>query len=343
MEITTKTSHSRIILERDCRNHIRDYIDVDRKILIISDEGVPYSYVEDVRSQCPQAYVHIISQGEESKSLEEVKRIALQLLKYDFTEQDLIFAIGGGVVGDLSGFVASAYRCGIPYVSLPTTTLSQIDSSIGGKTAVNLNGVKNVIGSLFHPQCVLIDLNTLKTLHPRQYYSGLIEAIKAGMIRDPQLFAIFEQHQADFDGTIPPLDLEEIIERALIVKKEIVEEDEKETGMRKLLNFGHTIGHGIESIYHLQGYTHGESVGIGMMMILRNPDLRQRLESILKKMNLSVSADYEPSQLMGLIAKDKKADGDHISIVQVDVIGQAYTKEITLEELADYIQEDIKL
>lgn len=337
MEVKTRNYTSTIILERDCRKHISDYINLNRKIMIISDEGVPSQYVETIQSQCANSYVYIVEQGEGAKSLKNVEKICIKLYELQFDEQDLIFAVGGGVVGDLSGYVASIYKLGIPYVSLPTTTLSQVDSSIGGKTAVNLDHVKNIIGSFCHPEVVFIDLNTLATLSHRQYYSGLVESLKAGMIRDPKLFELFENNKADFNGDMPPHDLEEIIERSLLIKRDIVEADEKEQGLRKLLNFGHTFGHAIESIYDLHVLTHGESVGIGMMMILKNETIKEQLKEILIKMKMPYEANYEKEEILRYITNDKKAEGDMIDIVQVDKIGKGYIKKISIKELETYI------
>lgn len=341
MEVHTPHGISHIHIQRDVRMHIGDYLNVQCKVLIISDDGVPYEYVQTIAMQCPQASVHIVAHGEVSKSLEQVKEIVCRLVELDFKKTDMIFAVGGGVIGDLSGYVAASYRLGIPYASLPTTTLSQIDSSIGGKTAVNLHGVKNILGAFYHPQHVFIDLNTLQTLSRRQYYSGLVEALKAGMIRDPKLFSLFENNDANFNGKLPPADLEEIIERSLIVKRDIVEADERENGQRKLLNFGHTLGHAVESCYALKGLTHGESVGIGMMMILKQESLRQRLKKILMKMNLPYDADCDTEQLLAYVERDKKAADSMISIVQVDSIGEGYVKELPICELRNYMEEKV--
>lgn len=338
MIIHSEKTKSKIYIERDCRLHIKDYICVQRKVMIISDDGVPKEYVEAIASQCPQPFIHIVKQGEGSKSLSVVEEICQELYHHGFGNEDLIFAVGGGVIGDLSGYIASVYKLGIPFVSLPTTTLSQIDSSIGGKTAVNLHNVKNIIGAFYHPEVVLIDLNTLATLSHRQYYSGLVEALKAGIIRDPILFSLFEQNVVDFNCTLPPKDLEQIIERSLIIKRDVVEEDEKESGLRKILNFGHTFGHAIESMYGLHGYTHGECVGIGMVMILQDPILREKVKTILYKMKLPYEADYDEEVLLEYVTKDKKAQGSTISLVLVDEVGKAYVNDVEISDLKNYIQ-----
>lgn len=331
-------NQSDIYIKRDIRNSIKDYIDLSCKVFILSDDGVPYEYIQSIANQCLSPFIKIVKHGEIAKSLSMVKEISEDLYQNNFNNEDIIFAVGGGVIGDLSGFVASIYRQGIRVISLPTTTLSQIDSSIGGKTAVNLSGVKNIIGSFYQPTQVFIDLNTLSTLTRREYYSGLVEALKAGMIRDPELFNIFKYHVTDFKEDIPPNDLEEIMVRALKVKRDIVEQDEKELGLRKLLNFGHTIGHAIESINMPEMY-HGECVGLGMLMILENQEIKNTLYEILRKMGMPTKTNYDIDSILALIKADKKIHDSKITIVQVDEIGKGYLKDVDLEWIRKHMEE----
>lgn len=327
MNIQLAERTSRIYIERDCRLHLEKYISLDCKVMVITDEGVPKQYHEEVLKQCKNGYLFVAKQGEETKSLEVYKQILQKLLALDFSRKDLIIALGGGVIGDLSGFVAGTFKRGMRFASIPTTTLSQIDSSIGGKVAVNMGEVKNVVGTFYHPEAVLIDLNTLSTLSERHYNNGLVEAVKAGLIGDAELFELFEK-----TGHIEN-DLEEIIVRALQVKKNVVEQDEKEENLRKILNFGHTIGHAIESIYHLEGYYHGECVGIGMMMILEKEEIRERLRKVLCKLNVPLSASYDVEEVIHFIKKDKKANGKYVTVVQVDKVGEAKLLPIEIESL----------
>lgn len=327
MNIQLAERTSRIYIERDCRLHLEKYISLDCKVMVITDEGVPKQYHEEVLKQCKNGYLFVAKQGEETKSLEVYEQILQKLLALDFSRKDLIIALGGGVIGDLSGFVAGTFKRGMRFASIPTTTLSQIDSSIGGKVAVNMGEVKNVVGTFYHPEAVLIDLNTLSTLSERHYNNGLVEAVKAGLIGDAELFELFEK-----TGHIEN-DLEEIIVRALQVKKNVVEQDEKEENLRKILNFGHTIGHAIESIYHLEGYYHGECVGIGMMMILEKEEIRERLRKVLCKLNVPLSADYDVEEVIHFIKKDKKANGKYVTVVQVDKVGEAKLLPIEIESL----------
>ena len=184
MNIQLAEKTSRIYIERDCRLHLEKYISLDCKVMVITDEGVPKQYYEEVLSQCKEGCLFVAKQGEETKSLTVYEQILNRLLELDFSRKDLVIALGGGVIGDLSGFVAGTFKRGMRFASIPTTTLSQIDSSIGGKVAVNMGEVKNVVGTFYHPEAVLIDLNTLSTLPERHYHNGLVEAVKAGLIAD---------------------------------------------------------------------------------------------------------------------------------------------------------------
>ena len=302
------------------------------KIMIISDDRVYCYYGEALKKNLSEKYEcaeTVIPHGEPSKAFETLPGVYSSLLEAKISRTDLIVALGGGVVGDLAGFVAATFKRGMKFASIPTTTLSQIDSSIGGKVAVNLGEVKNVIGTFYHPEVVLIDLNTLRTLPKRHYYNGLVEAVKAGMIADPEIFRLFEEEEIDQA-------LEEIITRSLIVKKHVVEEDEKEQNLRKILNFGHTIGHAIESIYHLHDYYHGECVAMGMMKILEDEQLKELLKSILKKMEIPLDVTYEIQEVIDFIKKDKKASGDQITIVQVREIGKAELIDMKIEDMRKF-------
>ena len=214
---------------------------------------------------------------------------------------------------------------GIDFIQIPTTTLSQIDSSIGGKVAINLDDVKNIVGAFYQPKAVFIDTDTLLTLPKRHFYNGLVEALKAGLIYDEKLFALFEEEDI-------PAHLEEIIYHALCVKKAVVEADEKELGLRKILNFGHTIGHAIESYYHLSQYLHGECVAMGMLYFM-SEDVQKRVLPIYKRMHLQSDVPYDSDEVFEILCKDKKASGDHVTVVKVNTIGKAELKEWKLSDV----------
>ena len=187
-----------IILERGCTNHLCEHIDVKRKSFVISDDGVPEVWKQRIMEQLEDAVLMVVKQGEAAKSFEVYEQCLREMLKHNFHRKDQVIALGGGVVGDLSGFVAASYMRGIDFIQIPTTTLSQIDSSIGGKVAINVDHVKNCVGAFWQPKIVLIDPDTLNTLPKRHVSNGLIEALNAGCIQDAELFRIFEEE--DIEG-----------------------------------------------------------------------------------------------------------------------------------------------
>ena len=223
MVINVKTSMSGydIVIENNAINNINKYLNLSNKVLIVTDDGIPEIYIKTVKNQIKNCYVYTIKQGEASKSFENYQAILTYMVDNDFTRSDIVIALGGGVVGDLAGFVSSTYMRGIKFVNIPTTLLSQVDSSIGGKTAIDLNNVKNVVGSFYQPSLVIIDPNTLKTLDKRQLHSGLVEAIKMSITNNKDLFKLIKE------STDLNKDLLEIIYQAILIKKEIVEKDEK--------------------------------------------------------------------------------------------------------------------
>ncbi len=328
MNVRTSQNMYEIRMEHGLLYHVSEIIQDAEHPFLVSDSGVPQQWRDALQKQYPDAHMHVIEQGERSKSIKVCSEILEDMLKHDVSRRDKIIALGGGVVTDIAGFAASIYMRGIRYINIPTTTLAQIDSSIGGKTAVDLAGVKNSIGSFWQPEMVLIDPDVLTTLSERHLHNGLIEAVKAGMIKDPALFELFEND--DYMDH-----LEEIIERSLQVKKEIVEEDEKETGVRKLLNFGHTFGHAYESYYKLDQYYHGECVGMGMMTILNDENIRKRLQAVLERLKAPLNCAADADAVVSLIHNDKKTDHDTVQIVQVNEIGHAELQKWTMKEIEE--------
>lgn len=320
-----------IVMERGALAHIHDWIDESRNVMIVTDDLVPQAYIDMLLAQLPHGIVHVVKHGEQAKSLEVFAEVNEDLLKHHFSRKDLMIALGGGVVGDLCGYVAASYMRGIPFIQIPTTTLSQIDSSIGGKVAINFHGVKNIIGAFYQPKLVIIDPNTLATLPRRHYINGLVEALKAGLIYDPELFALFEQGDIDQD-------IEMIIEKALRVKKAVVEQDEREQNLRKILNFGHTIGHAIESSYHLSELYHGECVALGMRYFIKDPQLKKRTLAIYEKLGLTAEVPVNPDALIDIIQNDKKADHDQVDTVWVSELGKAEIKAMKLTEIRQVLE-----
>ena len=324
-----------IVVRRGALARVNQLVNLNRKVLVVTDEGVPRSYVETILAQCSRGVEVCVPQGEGSKSFACLERILTTMLEAGFGRSDAVLALGGGVVGDLAGFAAACYMRGVDFINCPTTTLSQIDSSIGGKTAVNLAGTKNVVGAFHQPRLVVADPDTLDTLPRRHFINGLAEAVKAGLIADEDLFELFETGDADKD-------LEEILYRSLVVKKNVVENDERETGRRAVLNFGHTIGHGIESAEHLGGLYHGECVALGMLPMIEDEALRSRVKAVYKRLGLPASIEYDGDEIFRFATHDKKASGDAVTVVRVPELGQVRLDKIPLEELRTLIGEGIQ-
>lgn len=298
----------------------------DRKYLIITDENIPTSIIDKVRKNIDNSFLYVLKPSENSKNFENYKSIQEFLLKNNFSRADSIIAIGGGMVGDISAFVASTYMRGISFYNIPTTLLSQVDSSIGGKTAINLSNVKNIVGTFYEPKGVIIDTTTLRTLEKRELYSGLVESIKMAATLDIDFFEFLK----NCDDIMP--NISTIITKSIMLKKMIVEKDEKENNIRKVLNFGHTIGHAIEeqSDYKL---LHGECVGIGMLYF-SSDDVKNEISSLLKKYNLPTSYNIDKNKVTNLISHDKKSTGDTVSIIYVDKIGTYEIRKMSLDEIS---------
>ena len=320
-----------IELERGNLDKASELLNLNRKVMIITDEGVPSAYAEKIAMQCKEAYIKVVPCGEGSKSFATTEEILTEMLGHQFSRKDCVVGVGGGVVGDLSGFVASLYMRGIDFYNVPTTLLSQVDSSIGGKTAVNLAGIKNIIGAFHQPKAVLIDPDTLNSLSERQIVNGLVEAIKMGATSDKELFDLFLN-----DDWRKHLDL--IIEKALLVKKYVVEQDEKESHLRKILNFGHTIGHGFESAAHGR-YLHGECVALGMLY-MSSEGVQEQLCKIYEKLGFEVPEFYtfDMEAVKEAITHDKKASNSNCSVVFVSEIGNGKIEEWSMDAVLDRLE-----
>ena len=319
-----------IVLEQGALKKAGQLLDLDRRVLIVTDSGTPRRYADALAAQCREPILITIPGGEASKSIAQFEQLLSTMLRADFTRKDCVAAVGGGVVGDLSAFAASCYMRGIDFYNIPTTLLSQVDSSVGGKTAVNLDGVKNIVGTFCQPSRVLIDPETLQSLDPRQLHAGLAEAIKMAATFDPELFALIEASESLQD------DLPEIIRRSLCIKRDVVEQDPKEHGLRKVLNFGHTVGHAIES-YHKGAMLHGECVSLGMLPMCSAP-VRGRLKKVLEKYQLPTQIAQARQQLLPYLLHDKKMGTGRISVVFVEEIGTFTLRELSPEDILDLLE-----
>lgn len=305
------------------------FFNLERRVLIVTDDGVPQEYAETVASLSKEARIITVKQGEGSKSLNCFENICKEMLDFGMTRTDCVVAVGGGVVGDLAGFAAASYMRGVDFYNIPTTLLSQVDSSIGGKTAVNLDGVKNILGSFYQPHGVIIDPDLLSTLPERHFNNGMAEVIKMATTSDKELFELLEKGDAKEN-------IEEIIERSIRIKKAVVEEDEREGGVRKILNFGHTLGHGIEAADEMSGLYHGECVSIGMTVCVSD-SVKERLVSLLKKNGLPVRYEGDITKAVAFIRQDKKCDGNSISAIFVNEIGSCIIEKMDADDFYNLV------
>lgn len=318
-----------IVLKRGSLNELSLHLKLDRKVLIVTDSGVPKEYSQTVAKQCKTPFIVTIKEGEASKNFDNYKMLLQKLVEYDFARSDAVIAVGGGVVGDLAGFVAASYMRGVDFYNIPTTVLSQVDSSIGGKVAIDFSGYKNLVGAFYPPKAVIIDPETLKTLPERQISNGLAEAVKMALTSNAKLFDIFENKNIMEN-------IDRIIEESLKIKRFVVENDERETGLRKILNFGHTLGHAIE--VQKEGIYHGECVALGMLPMCSN-EIRKRLIKVLEKLNLPTKISFDSDKIIEAMKHDKKISGDSITVITVDEIGSYKMEDIKFLELASKLKE----
>ncbi len=318
-----------VIIKRGLLSHINDFIDASREIVIISDDNIPKKYIDEIKPQLNNPLTLFVPQGETSKSMETAYSLVNQMIENKITRGCLIIALGGGVIGDLSGFVASIYLRGVDYIQIPTTLLSQVDSSVGGKVAVNAEKMKNAIGYFKQPIKVLIDTNTLKTLDQRQVSSGIAEMIKYGLIASKSLFNALLNNNV-FDN------IEEYIYECIKIKKDIVVQDEFDYGTRQLLNYGHTIGHAIEQ-YSNYDLLHGEAISIGMTLMSNGYSFSKDLKKVLTKYNLPTSYEYDKEVIYDLVRTDKKANKTNMNIIIVEEVGNGLIKPINISQIKERI------
>ena len=322
------------------------------EVLVVTNETVAPLYLQSVLDvltdyRCESV---VLPDGEQYKTLEVLNQVFDQLLTSHFSRQVTLIALGGGVIGDMAGFAAACYQRGVPFIQIPTTLLSQVDSSVGGKTAVNHALGKNMIGAFYQPQCVIADTDSLNTLEDRQLSSGLAEVIKYGLINDPDFFTWLEQNMPALRAREPDV-LAEAIERSCVDKANLVAADELEHGVRALLNLGHTFGHAIETGMGYGNWLHGEAIACGMVMAA---DLSQRLgwltaqdvdriKDILMSAGLPITTPQGMTveQFMTLMSVDKKVQNGVIRLVLLQDIGKAvisddYSSDLLTETLESF-------
>ncbi len=319
----------------------------DRKICIVTDINVNllYGHVgqplwKSLEEAGFDVYKYVFSGGEKTKTMETVADILNYLADNQFTRSDLLLALGGGITGDITGYTAASFMRGIEFIQVPTTLLATVDSSVGGKTGVNLNAGKNLAGAFWQPSLVLFDPDVLSTLSYDLKLDGVAEAVKAGIIADSTIIDMIN----DCDSLEDDVFLTELAAKAVKVKRHIVEEDEKENGARQLLNFGHTIAHAIEkcSSYEI---SHGHAVAIGMAIVSSacdklgwsNEKCAETIIGILNKFKFPLRCPYSPAELTEAALQDKKRRGGQITLVIPDAIGKCELKKVPVEELGEFI------
>ena len=328
LEVNLPNNQYEIIIEKASINNLKTYLPLSSKVLVVTDSGIPKIYVETVLNSYQDSYLVTIEQGEKNKNYDNYLKIIDTLASLSFTRTDAVIAVGGGVVGDLAAFATSTYMRGIAFYNIPTTLLSQVDSSIGGKTGIDFKGYKNLIGTFYQPKKVIIDPFTLNTLSARLFNEGLAEVIKMALCFDQDLFNVIKNSTNIKD------DIEEIIIKALQIKKRVVEQDEKEQGLRRVLNYGHTLGHAFEALMNGALY-HGEAVAIGMMY-MASYEVKKELNLVLTKFNLPTNIKLSYDEVIEKVKKDKKKDQDEINIVYVNKIGSFEIRKIKIDDLKEY-------
>lgn len=310
------------------------------RILIVTDDNVAPLHADAFTARLPEAaekHIFTLPHGEEHKSIETVMSIIAYLKAHDFDRNDLIIALGGGVTGDMAAFAASIYMRGIDFVNVPTTLLSQVDSSVGGKTGVDFSGAKNIIGTFYQPIAVICDTDYLKTLPDDIFADGCAEVIKYAFINDPDLLGLID------DGIKKNID--EVVARCVSNKNDIVSRDEFDRGERALLNFGHTVGHAVEGLSEYK-ISHGKAVAIGMSVIsnaceaagICESGVFERLNSVLTANSLPTKTDFSAEDLTRAIKNDKKKSGDEISVIVPVSLSKTQIKKVSFDELYSFIK-----
>lgn len=339
LEIHGSTGDSTILIGESLR-YLRKYIPAE-EVVIITDTNVRHYYLKDF----PSSEVIEIGTGEKIKNLDTVQAIYGKLVELEAGRSSFIVGIGGGIVCDIAGFVASTYLRGVRFGFVSSTLLSQVDASVGGKNGVNFGGYKNMVGVFNQPEFVICDMNVLRTLPEREILCGLAEIVKHAAIGDANLFTYLEEHYEralELDTEV----IERLVYDSVVIKSTIVNRDEKEEGERRKLNFGHTFGHAIEKT---TGVPHGEAVSAGMLVASALSAKRghlpageaERIEKLLKKLKLPTRLQLDGDTVLDALRKDKKRKGDSIDFVLLHGIGNAVVEKISIRELEAVVNEII--
>ena len=330
---------------------LQDFNINERRVAIIADSNTTSLYGEEIKSlldgNCKKVILHSFPAGEENKTLDTVKNIYKTLIEEKYDRKDLLLALGGGVVGDITGYAAATYLRGVDFIQLPTTLLAQVDSSIGGKTGVDFDGYKNMVGAFYMPKLVYMNISALKTLDERQFFSGFAEVMKHGLIKDASFYEWLLENMYEIQDRDPDI-LEEMVMQSCNIKKLVVEKDPKELGDRALLNFGHTIGHAIEKAKNFE-MLHGECVALGAVAAAfiswkhnwLSMDEYYEIRDMFVPFNLPISIDdINPEEIVSLTKSDKKMAAGQIKFVLLKKIGKAVIDmNVTDEDILNAVNE----
>ena len=318
------------------------------KALIVSDSNVAPLYAERVQKSLDHAgfthRLHVIPAGEQSKNIHSLFPLLNAMASFGMTRADTVFALGGGVIGDMGGLAASLYMRGIGLVQLPTSLLAAVDSSVGGKTAIDLDAGKNLVGTFYQPDLVLYDTDTIATLPGEQLANGFGEIIKTGMIRDERLFKASAVEKIDAAA------IANLVHRCVEIKRDVVRSDEKETGLRMILNFGHTFGHAVEKCSNFS-IPHGFCVAVGMALItaacvkrrICEPEVYSRLVAALRARGLPAATRYSADDLFASMMADKKRASNTVTLVLPREIGVVERRKVMLDEAREFLEEGLEL
>jgi 3-dehydroquinate synthase len=358
VKVDLKDRSYNIHIENGLLNKTGDLIStlpVRKNIAIITNKTIAPLYLDIVKTKLKKTgfnvHVIILPDGEEHKNLNTITNIYNELIMMDFDRNSSIIALGGGVVGDMAGFAAATFFRGIPYIQIPTTLLSQVDSSVGGKTGVNLPGGKNLVGAFYQPKLVIIDPEVLKTLQITELRAGIAEVIKYGVILNNEFFKYLELN-IDQAVKLDDETIAYIIKTSCSIKADITTQDEKEKGIRSFLNFGHTIGHAVETLTNYNEFTHGEAVAIGMAAISKLSEFwrftdienSNRLIALLQKSGLPTELPaFSLNDYIDTMMKDKKRAEAGINMVLMKQIGEVFLKLKTADELSLAMQTALNL
>ncbi len=326
--------------------YIKKVLPKAKKLVIVTDENVAKLYAEEVRKSLENCdflvETTVLEAGEHTKSLKNLEKLYDNFTDFGLTRTDAVIALGGGVIGDLAGFAAATILRGVDFVQIPTTLLSQVDSSVGGKVAINLPAGKNLVGAFWQPKLVLIDSETLKSLPDSEFESGMAEVIKYGCIFDAEFF--------DFIAKRPTrealmADIEEILYKCCDFKRRVVVADERDTGERMLLNFGHTLGHAFELMGNYSKYNHGQAVAAGMVLVAKlgaqlsitPAELEGQIIEVCEALNLPTKIDCDLATFEAAIGLDKKGEGAKINLILLEEMGKAIAYKMPKSKLLELL------